>query len=130
MHYASKAYAKTAQETVGPRQLEARLLLQATARLQAVQDAWGGEPDGLAAALLFNRQLWLVFMDAVMRDDNRLPRAVRQNILNLGGFVLAETFSLMTRPQPRHLANIIRINRAMAAGLSGRPDGKPPKLAA
>ncbi len=37
MHYASKAYAKIAKEIAGPRELEANLLLQATAKLQAVQ---------------------------------------------------------------------------------------------
>jgi Flagellar protein FlaF len=43
-----------------------------------------------------------------------------QNILNVGAFVMAETFSLMTRPKPEHLANIIRINRRIAAGLRGK----------
>ena len=37
MHYASKAYAKTAKETAPPRELEASLLLKAAAKLQAVQ---------------------------------------------------------------------------------------------
>ena len=39
MRYASKAYAKVAKET-GPRELEASLLLQAAAKLQAVHDSW------------------------------------------------------------------------------------------
>lgn len=37
MNYASTAYAKTANEIAGPRELEASLLLQAAAKLQAVQ---------------------------------------------------------------------------------------------
>ena len=37
-HYASKAYANVAKEAAGPRELEARLLLKAAAKLQAVQD--------------------------------------------------------------------------------------------
>ncbi len=55
-----------------------------------------------------------------MRDDNKLPVAIRQNILNLGVFVMAETFSLMTKPKLEHLANILRINRRIAAGLRGK----------
>jgi flagellar biosynthesis regulator FlaF len=42
-----------------------------------------------------------VFIDVVMRDDNKLPIAIRQNILNLGTFIMAETFSLMTAPKAR-----------------------------
>jgi flagellar protein FlaF len=120
---ARNAYAKTLQETAGGRELEAGLLLKAAAGLQAVLDTWSGKPAGLADALLYNRRLWIVFIDAVMRDDNKLPIALRQNILNLGVFVLAETFSLMTKPKPEHLANIIRINRRIAAGLRGKATG-------
>ena len=118
-HYASKAYANVAKEIAGPRELEARLLLMAAAKLQAVHDSWCDKPPGLSDAVLYNRRLWIVFIDAVMREDNRLPTAVRQNILNVGAFVMAETFSLMTKPRPEHLANIIRINRGIAAGLQG-----------
>jgi len=118
--HAARLYAATAREAASPRELEARLLLKAAAKLQAVLDSWSVKSPGLSAAVLYNRRLWIVFMDAVMRDDNRLPVAVRQNILNLGAFVMAETFSLMTAPKPEHLANIIRINRRIAAGLRAK----------
>ena len=64
-----------------------------------------------------NRRLWTVFIDAVTSDDNRLPVPVRQNIANLGIFVMGETFSLMTKPQPDHLVSLIQINRGIAEGL-------------
>ena len=48
MHHASKAYAKVAKEVAAPRELEATLLLKATAKLQAVLDSWRDKPDGLA----------------------------------------------------------------------------------
>ena len=129
-HYASNAYANVAKDVAGPRELEARLLLEAAAKLQAVHDSWCDKPPGLSDAVLYNRRLWIVFIDAVMRDDNRLPTTIRQNILNLGIFVMGEIFSLMTRPKPDHLVNLIRINRALAAGLGASPiktnrDGPP-----
>jgi flagellar biosynthesis activator protein FlaF len=130
MLYASKAYANVAKEAAAPRELESRLLLQAAAKLQAVHDAWCDKPPGLSDAVLYNRRLWIVFIDAVMRDDNQLPIAIRQNILNLGIFVMGETFSLMTRPRPDHLANIIRINRALAAGLRGKTAKERPQRTA
>ena len=77
MHYASKAYAKTAKETAPPRELEANLLLKAAANLQAVSNPWDDKRSGLHDALLYNRRLWTVFLDAVKSDDNRLPMPVR-----------------------------------------------------
>jgi flagellar biosynthesis activator protein FlaF len=120
-HDAAGTYARTATETASPRELEATLLLRAAGKLQAVREAWSDKPPGLSEALLYNRRLWIVLMDAVMRDDNKLPVAIRQNILSLGMFVMAETFSLMTKPKLEYLANIIRINRRIAAGLRGKP---------
>jgi len=120
MHYAAKAYAKTARETAPPRQLEADLLLKAAAKLQAVHDSWDNKLAGLADALLYNRRLWTVFLDAASRDDNKLPAAIRSNIIRIGAFVLGETFALMTKPQPKHVKNIVHINRRIAAGLRGK----------
>jgi len=117
MHYASNAYAKTAIETAAPRELEANLLLQAAAKLQTVCDSWREKPLGLYDALLYNRRLWTIFLDAVMSENNKLPVEVRENLRRLGVYVMAETFSLMTNPKPDHLTSIIKINRGIAAGL-------------
>ena len=120
MNYASTAYAKTALATASPRELEANLLLQAAAKLQAVYDSWRDKPVGLDDALLYNRRLWTIFLDAVTSENNRLPMTVRDNLRRLGVFIMAETFSLMTNPKPRHLESIIKINRGIAAGLRGK----------
>jgi flagellar protein FlbT len=120
MHYASKAYAKTALQTASPRDLEASLLLEAAAKLQAVHDSWQDKPTGLNDALMYNRRLWTVFIDAVSSDDNKLPVTVRTNLTKIGAFVMAETFSLITKPKPKHLKSIIKINRGIAAGLRGK----------
>jgi len=120
MNHASKAYAKTVRETAPPRDLEANLLLNAAARLQAVHDSWRDKPTGLNDALMYNRRLWTVFLDAVAQEDNKLPLAVRNNLTKLGAFVLGETFAMMTTPKPNHLKSIIKINRGIAAGLRGK----------
>ena len=121
MNYAAKAYAKTARETQSPRELEASLLLKAAAKLQAVHETWKDrKPQGLHEALLYNRRLWTVFIDAVLQEDNRLPVAVRKNITQLGMHVLRETFALMTDPQREQLGSIIKVNRGIAAGLRAR----------
>jgi flagellar protein FlaF len=120
--YVNQIYAKSAIETADRRELEASLLLRGAAQLQAVRDRWSENRPALHEALLYNRRLWLVFIDAVSSDQNGLPPSIRQNILNIGGFVLAEIFSLMTKPDPVHLENLIRINRKLAAGLSAQTD--------
>jgi flagellar biosynthesis activator protein FlaF len=120
MNYATKAYAKIANETAPPRELEANLLLKAAAQLQAVLDSWRDKPSGLHDALLFNRRLWTVFIDAVTREDNKLPAKVRENLTRLGVWIMAETFSLMTKPKPDHLRSLIKVNRGIAAGLRGK----------
>lgn len=118
MNYAAKAYAKVATETASPRELEANLLLQAAAKLQAALDSWKEKkPAGLDEALLYNRRLWTVFIDAVTREGNKLPVQVRDNLTRLGVWVMAETFSLMTKPKPDHLKSLIKINRGIASGL-------------
>jgi hypothetical protein len=44
--------------------------------------------------------------------------------------VMAETFSLMTVPKQKHLENLIRINRAIAAGLGSKNGKSQPQRAA
>jgi flagellar protein FlaF len=119
MQHASQAYAAVAKETASPRELEASLLLKAAAKLQAVHDKWDDNSSNLDEAVRYNRRLWTVFIDAVLQDDSALPMAVRQNLANLGLFVMGETFSLMTNPLPKNLISLININREVAAGLRG-----------
>ena len=119
MRDAIKAYAAVAKDTASPRDLESTLLLKAASKLQTVYDGWTDKPHGLVDAVLYNRRLWTVFLDSVCDDSSALPVPLRQNIANLGVFVMSETFSLMTDPKPSQLVPLININRELAAGLSG-----------
>jgi flagellar protein FlaF len=121
MQHAAKAYAKVATEMASPRALEANLLLKAAAKLQSVHDTWNDKkPSTLEDAIQYNKRLWSVLLDSVVQDDNKLPQQVRDNLTRLGVYVMAETFSLMTKPKPDHLKKIIKVNRSLAAGLRGR----------
>jgi flagellar protein FlaF len=116
---AIKAYAAAAKETANPRDLESLLLLKAAYKLQSVYDGWTDRPHGLDEAVLYNRRLWTVFLDSVCDQTSALPVQIRQNIANIGIFVMTETFSLMANPQPQQLVPLININRELAAGLRG-----------
>ena len=102
---------------MSPRELEASLLLQAAARLQTVQDSWDGKQGELDEALLFNRKLWSVFLSEMTDTKHPMPRNVRQNVANLGLFVMNQTVAVLQDRRPEQLGSLISINRELAAGL-------------
>jgi len=116
-HAATKAYGQVAQQTASPRELEVQLLLRAASRLQAVHDDWERDRAALDQALHFNRKLWTIFLTSVTNKDNPLPAEIRQNVANLGLFVMNQTLAVMGNPQRERLPSLININRELAAGL-------------
>jgi flagellar protein FlaF len=117
----AEVYGTVALQTANPRELEAHLLLKAGSRLQAIRDTWDRSQAGeLGEALLFNRRLWSLFLASVTRPESRLPTAIRQNIANLGLFVMNQTIATLSDPRPEKLGSLININRELAAGLMGR----------
>jgi flagellar protein FlaF len=120
MRTAAQTYAETAQATGNPRELEAQLLLRAAAKLQGVKD--GKAHNEIAAAVRYNRRLWLIFANAIARPDNPLPREIKQNVANLALFVIKHSVSLETSTAPalERLGVLININRELAAGLRVR----------
>ena len=117
MRSATDVYRSVAKEIASPRELEANLLLKAAARLQAVSNSWEQDKRDLNEALFFNRKLWTVFLGAITSPDNQLPIEIRQNIANLGVFIMNQTVSVMSNPRREALAPLININREIAAGL-------------
>jgi flagellar biosynthesis activator protein FlaF len=121
MSNAAKAYARTAQVSSSPRDIEAQTLLMAARKLVEVQQECKGPGDKrMNAALMFNRQLWTIFMSAAESNDNPQPIEVRQNIVNIAAFVLQRTIELQNNPTPEKLQSLIDINSNIAAGLAGR----------
>jgi flagellar protein FlaF len=119
-HYGAAAYQTTAKTVESPRDREAALLVRSAATLQSLRDTWPSEVEQLKAGLTFNRKLWTIFMASVTKDDNPLPAPVRQNIVNLGMFILNETREILLDPvAPARLDPLININRQLAAGLRG-----------
>ncbi len=100
--------------------MEADKLLYAAQQLAAIRDGWDSKRIDLDAALLNNRKLWSVLLATVTRNDNPLPAALRQNVANIGIFVMKQTVDLMNDPKPEKLGSLININRELAAGLLAR----------
>jgi flagellar protein FlaF len=120
MSHAAQAYTRTSETTAPAREIEAQALLKAARQLQDVQSNWTGPDKNMHRALLFNRRLWSIFMSAVETDDNPQPMQVRQNIANIGVFVMKQTVEMQIAPDPAKLKSLIDINCNIAAGLSGR----------
>ena len=120
MSNAAQAYARTSQTTSSPREIEAQALLKAARQLQEVQANWVGPGKAMESALLFNRRLWSIFMSAAQTDENPQPIEIRQNIANIGVFVMKQTVDMQLNPDPAKLKSLIEINCNLAAGLSGQ----------
>jgi flagellar protein FlaF len=124
MHSAAQAYGKVARQVATSRELEANLLLKAAAQLQALCSGWnerqGERQVELHEALLFNRKLWTIFLTSVTSEGNSLPAEVRQNVANIGLFVMKQTLATSGAPHPDKLRPLININREVAAGLLSR----------
>jgi len=120
MSHAAQAYARTSQTTAAPREIEAQALLKAARQLQEIQTNWSGPDRNLHKALMFNRRLWSIFMTETEANENPHPLEVRQNIANIGLFVLTRTIEMQLDPDPAKLKSLIDINCNIAAGLAGR----------
>ncbi len=114
---AAQAYQQTATQTASPRDLEAQLLVKAAAKMINVQENWETEKSNLNVALTYNRRLWSIFLNAVTKEDNPLPKEARENIANLGLFVFNHTLKMASEPSAENLSVLININREIAAGL-------------
>ena len=120
MSNAAQAYARTSQTTTSPRDIEAQALLKAARQLQEVQSNWSGPDTAMHNALRCNRRLWSIFMSAAQAEENPHPIEVRQNIANIGVFVMKQTVDMQLNPDPAKLKSLIDINCNLAAGLAGR----------
>jgi flagellar biosynthesis activator protein FlaF len=116
----AQAYARTSATTSSPRDIEAQALLKAARQLLEVQTGWTGPDETMHQALLFNRRLWTIFMSAAEANENPQPLDVRQNIANIGMFVMKQTLDMQINPDPAKLTSLIDINCNLAAGLAGR----------
>ncbi|MHA6297744.1 flagellar biosynthesis regulator FlaF [Devosia sp. CAU 1758] len=118
----AQAYQQTAKVVESPRQRESALLMKAAAGLQKVKDEWEtSTQEELRSALTFNRKLWTIFMSAVTQEDSLLPPEIRQNIANLGMFVMNQTREILHEgpPQAEQITVLVQLNRQIAAGLRG-----------
>jgi flagellar biosynthesis activator protein FlaF len=116
-NHAALAYQQTRRAVVSGRDLESMLLLKAAARLQAVRDGWDQRQGELVGALTYNRKLWTVLVDLILKPTNPLPDDVKQNLANIAVFIFKQTIDIECEPQADKLAPLVDLNRTIAEGL-------------
>lgn len=114
-----EAYRKTQMQTLSGREIEAAVLTKAALALKECQDTWdtGGSNGRLDEALRYNQLIWSVFQGELSREDNPMPKKLREDILSLSAFIDRRIFEIMAYPAPEKLNAIININLNLAAGL-------------
>jgi flagellar protein FlaF len=113
------SYRAVLKTTISGRELEASVLIQAALRLTHCQKNWDA-PDKdvkLEEALAHNQRIWTIFQAELSKDDNPLPKKIREDILCLSLFIDKRTFDIMAFPEPAKLTVLININLNIAAGL-------------
>ncbi len=104
------AYESASMEAMSGRDLEAAVLTKAAIRLKECRDGWEetGRKTKLDEALRFNQRIWTFFQAELTKEENPLPIALKQNILNLSLFIDKRTFETLAAPSPEKLAGCNR----------------------
>jgi len=118
-----EAYRSAQNTSISGRDIEAAALTRCALMLSACQQNWdaAGRDENLSDALRTNQQVWSILQSELVKDDNPLPRELRQNLLTLSVFVDNRMIQVMAHPEPEKLKMLIDINLNLAAGLRGSP---------
>jgi flagellar biosynthesis activator protein FlaF len=113
------AYRTVQKITSSDSEIEALVLTRAAQKLAEVQYSWDApdRDERLDEALRYNQQIWSIFQGELLKEDNPLPRQLREDILSLSVFIDKRIFEVMNSPDPEKLTVIVNINLNLAAGL-------------
>lgn len=114
-----QAYAKTQSLALSQRELEARALLKAASKLQALKENWDPSISVIEDPLSHNRKVWALFLSAATDPECTLPPDARKNIIGLARFVINQCMRILFQPDVTKLDLLIEINQHIAAGLRG-----------
>lgn len=120
------AYRKTMAQTESPRQIERRLLSEATKQMREciafdmLQDSEGKLEmlaNGLRDAIWRNQQIWQALKVDLMSSDNSLSPALRGTLISLALWVERHSFAVLEGKQK--VKPLIEVNLSIIRGLNG-----------
>ena len=112
-----QAYQRAAEQAEGPQQTEYRLFGLVTRALMEAAAAQDSDHKGRMKALHWNRRLWTTIAGDCANPDNKLPEALRANIISLSIWVSRHTSAVMLRQE--QIQPLIDVNRSIMQGLGG-----------
>lgn len=115
-----QAYQATAAKTESPRQTEYRAFASATRGLIDAAALPAAEIGRRIEALAKNRRLWTLLAADCGAEGNRLPKAVRAQIISLSIFVDRHSSQVMREGASMEI--LIDLNRTMMQGLAAAND--------
>lgn len=120
---AVEEYRDVQKMVMSGREIEAAVLTQAAFKLKYCQDNWDAEDRDakLDEALRYNQMIWSILQDELAKENNPLPKQLREDLLGLSTFIDRRIFEVMAYPSPEKLTIIININQNISAGLRGSP---------
>lgn len=119
------AYRKTIANTENPRQIERRLLSEATAQLrqhlsydllQDPESKLKAQVDGLRDAIWKNQQIWHALKFDLMEEGNALPAELRASLISLALWVERHSAGVLEGKQK--LKPLIDVNLGIIRGLN------------
>jgi flagellar protein FlaF len=118
-----QAYQRAAEHAEGPKQTEYRLFGLVTRALMDAEQKDSSDHRGRMKALHWNRRLWTTLATDCANPENRLPMALRANIISLSIWVDKHTSDVMQKQAA--IQPLIDINRTIMQGLSGQLASSP-----
>jgi flagellar biosynthesis activator protein FlaF len=113
-----QAYQRAATQAESPRELEYRAFGQATAALVRAKDLPRAQAGEIAEALDVNRRLWNIMSADCSLPGNKLPLALRAQIISLALWV--SKYSNDVLREGAELDALIDVNRSLMEGLAAR----------
>ena len=114
---AYQGYKTTSQETASDKQIETKVFSSITSRMKAADPAKPGGFAELAEAMQDNVRLWGIIFGDVIDENNKLPKELKAQLINLAEFTRRHTLKVLAGEET--VEPLIEVNQAIIAGLRG-----------
>ncbi|MBP7001947.1 flagellar biosynthesis regulator FlaF [Amaricoccus sp.] len=116
--HARSGYASAAAPVRSERDTEYAVFARVTHRMSAVDEGDKSAFPALAAAVSDNQRLWGVLAEDLLSEGNRLPAALKGQLVGLAEFVRKHTLRVLAGKAP--VAPLVEINTTIMRGLRGQ----------
>jgi flagellar protein FlaF len=115
-----RAYEQAAQRAENPRDMEYRLFGQVTRALMEADQLDVNQIGARMEALDWNRRMWSALAADCHSSENKLPVALRAQLISLSLWVNRHTSAVMRKEE--QIGALIDINRIIMQGLAGQAE--------